>query len=425
MCSPTSSSKKRDGVVVLLVLGITMIASWLALAVLESVRKELAVKASPAGESELRQTAYQLLELSIGVLAEIRRFEGELYSPVQGWAYPLTYAGMRDHSNLTTAIPVRGTGGTPVETAPEFPADPSEMDDLPVEVATGEDLGAEALLAELLETTEESSSTDGFARVITEVTPGENAVQLSPETVTLELPGGLEARVRLFDESGKLSLTATPEARWLLFFEAMGLDESEGRRLTHCLLDWMDPDDDERENGAETETYAQREPPYRAANRTLRDFDELQMVAGFEDIFFDARGIPTEYFIQFRDNVSLYHSSEVNLNSASSLVLKTLAEEMDFDADNVSDFLAGSDQIFGTADDRILRPGLDESSLPMNDEGEPIRLFRPVRFVTAEIAVSAGQSIYTLSAVLDLAEPHPGGIYPFRIVRIVENQPLS
>ncbi len=424
----TDRLQRRRGVVLVLTLGFILMMTWLSLAILDQVRRELALKSSPANERMLRNTAYQLLEVSMGVLAEIQRFEGGLYSPSQGWGVPLAYAGMQDSDKLDTALRER-----PVE-EPEPRADDEELlladaDEIPAEGSepTAADASAEDLLGSLLEDLEEEENKSAyFDRAITRVEPkADSAQSLSAETLPLALPPGVQARVRLYDESGKLSLTATTPERWKLFFEAMEFDESEALMLTDSLLDWMDPDNEVRESGAESNTYGQEDPPYKAANRSLRNFRELRFVEGFKKLFFDDNGLPNEHLEVFRQNVSLYHQDEVNLNTASDLVLETLAEEREFDTDNVLEYLAGVDMIFGTEDDRILRPGLDEETLPRDDEGNTIPIDRPVHFIRVEIAVSSGQAIYTLNAVLDVSQQHPGGAYPFKIVEILENQPIT
>jgi len=425
MCSFTDNrvmARPKRGAVLVLVLGFVLIMGWLGIEILSTVRKELVVKSSPAGEAQLRRTAYQLLETSIAVIAEIRRFEGGIYSPSQGWGVPLTYAGMKDSEELSTA-----TRSGRAEASDEN----SENDaDRPMARAgetetDGAEEGADELLAGLLEEVDSIKSDGRFARPVNRVEPSGEGGTAGPEMAPLALPEGIETRVRIFDEGGKLPLRTTTEERWNLFFEEMEFEESEGRKLTDSLLDWMDPDDEERENGAETSTYSQEDPPYRAPNRPLRDFRELRLVEGFRDLFFDEMGIPNDRYRIFRSNVSLYNTGEVNLNTASELVLQTLAEEQGFEADNVLDFLAGADLGFGTEDDRVFRPGLSESDLPKDADGNAIAAPSEIQFLTVEIALSAGQAIYRLQAVLDISQPHKGGVYPFRITRILENQPLE
>ena len=247
------------------------------------------------------------------------------------------------------------------------------------------------------------------------------AAAITTEIAGIALPENISARVTVRDETGKLSLTGTSEARWRLFFEAMGFQDSEQAILTDSLLDWMDADEIERPEGAETQTYSQREPAYRAANRPLRDFNELRLIRGFEDLFFDESGAPNEYFRQFRDSVSFFNTGRVNLNTANALVMETLAEEQNFEAQRVFDFLAGPDLEFGTADDRILRPDVRDADFPRDEDGEPVKSNRSVDFLHLAIEVSSGRSIFELNVILNMNEPQPGGIYPFRIVRIFEN----
>ena len=80
---------------------------------------------------------------------------------------------------------------------------------------------------------------------------------------------------------------------------------------------------------------------------------------------------------------------------------------------------------FGTEDDAILRPGIEETDLPTDDSGAPLKINRPVHFIYAEIAVSDGQSVFYLNTILDLSTQHAQGSYPFKIIRIIENQPIS
>lgn len=426
--------------VLVLALGFILLMTWLALGILNQVRRELAVKSSPGNERLLRNTAYQLLEVSLGVLAEIQRFEGGLYAPSQGWGTPLVYAGMADSETLDTALrerPVDAPQASVAEKEDDLLAGFEKTPATTKETASGEsrqetastdaslpEVSSDELLGSLMEDlAEEKAAPEGFNRAITRVEP-ENA-ELSAETVPLVLPPGVQARVRLFDESGKLSLTATSPERWKLFFVEMDFDESEAAMLTDSLLDWMDADNDQRESGAESDIYRQEDPPYRAANRPLRNFRELRFVQGFNKLFFDEHGLPNERFETFRQNVSLYHKDEVNLNTASDLVLDTLAEEKEFDTSDLLEYLAGADMTFGTEDDRFLRPGLDEDLLPKDDNGNALPINRPVHFIRVEIAVSSGQAVYTLNALLDVSQKQPGGAYPFKIIEIIENQPLT
>src|SRR5262245_331513 len=50
--------------------------------------------------------------------------------------------------------------------------------------------------------------------------------------------------------------------------------------VANAILDWIDPDDTPRENGAEGETYGALSPAYRPKNGPLDSLDELLLVRG-------------------------------------------------------------------------------------------------------------------------------------------------
>jgi type II secretory pathway component PulK len=58
---------------------------------------------------------------------------------------------------------------------------------------------------------------------------------------------------------------------------------------TDAILDWLDSDDDERPDGAETGTYESLETPYTAKNGQMDSIEELLLVAGIPaEVYFDA-----------------------------------------------------------------------------------------------------------------------------------------
>jgi type II secretory pathway component PulK len=50
--------------------------------------------------------------------------------------------------------------------------------------------------------------------------------------------------------------------------------------IVNAILDWIDPDDEPRSNGAESDYYSTLNPPYRAKNGPLDSLEELLMVKG-------------------------------------------------------------------------------------------------------------------------------------------------
>jgi hypothetical protein len=418
-CKPVRRNR-RHGAILIFVLGLIMALTWVTIELLDSVRREQMRSTDRRDEYDLRFAAYQILQISMGVLAEIQRFEGAFYRPNQGWGNPLAYAGARADPfaiEAARALMDRSAADAELPAGDEFA--------LGSEVAGEGQEEVGGLLGELLETVEsplgdDSLSTESHPVFVVEPDLVGGAT-MATELAAIEFPPNVSARITVRDETGKLSLTRTSETRWRLFFEAMGFQDSEQAILTDSLLDWMDADDIERPEGAETRTYSQREPSYRAANRPLRDLEELRLIRGFEDLFFDGDGAPNQFYRQFRDSVSFFNTGRVNLNTANALVLETLGEEQNFEPQRVLDFLAGPDLVFGTADDRILRPDISDADFPRNEDGEPVKSNRAVEFLHLAIEVSSGRSIFELNVILDMNEPQPGGIYPFRIVRIFEN----
>jgi general secretion pathway protein K len=52
--------------------------------------------------------------------------------------------------------------------------------------------------------------------------------------------------------------------------------------IADAIADWIDADQDPRPNGAEDSDYAERDPPYAAANRPLTSISELRLIKGID-----------------------------------------------------------------------------------------------------------------------------------------------
>jgi len=89
-------------------------------------------------------------------------------------------------------------------------------------------------------------------------------------------------RFGLENESSRLNLNtvlmadsgANPHGARNLLMTLPGMTES----LADAILDWIDPDDEPRELGAESEYYSSLDPPYRPRNGPLGSIDELLLV---------------------------------------------------------------------------------------------------------------------------------------------------
>jgi len=149
--------------------------------------------------------------------------------------------------------------------------------------------------------------------------------------------------VRMTGEGGRLNLN------WLLagedparlevlrhYLENKGIDLNERNRMMDCLLDWVDPDDLERLNGAEASD------DYRPPNRLLTRIDELKKVKGWAE-FTSSPG--------WDEDFTLNSSGPVDLAWASRDVLLALPGITEGLVDRFLQLRRGPDGIDGTPDD--------------------------------------------------------------------------
>ena len=156
----------------------------------------------------------------------------------------------------------------------------------------------------------------------------------------IEIPHGWKVHIHIQDESGKLPINTMDEADLnKMFEESFDFEFGTARELSSMLLDWIDTDETRRLNGAESEDYLRRNPPYRAANSPLQSLNELRLIEIWEEEFFDSVGRPNERFAKLEKMVSVINSGAVNLNSSSESVLELLALQSGFDEERVFDGL--------------------------------------------------------------------------------------
>ena len=156
----------------------------------------------------------------------------------------------------------------------------------------------------------------------------------------IKIPNGWELEIQIQDESNKLSINTMDEALLnQMLEESFDFDFGTARELSSMLLDWIDPDESRRLNGAESEDYLRRNPAYRAANRPLQSLEELRLLEIWEDEFFDENGVPNELFAKLESMVSVINAGAANINSSSQPVLELIALQGGFDEDRLFDGL--------------------------------------------------------------------------------------
>ena len=120
------------------------------------------------------------------------------------------------------------------------------------------------------------------------------------------------------------------------YLENKGIDLNERDRMIDCLLDWVDPDNLVRLNGAEDS------PDYHPANTLLTRLDQLKRVKGWEK-FTSAE--------DWDEELTLNSSGPIDVMWASRDVLLSLPGMTDSVVDQFLQIRRGPDGIDGTEDD--------------------------------------------------------------------------
>ncbi len=139
-----------------------------------------------------------------------------------------------------------------------------------------------------------------------------------------ELGGGYYG-VRLVDESGKIDLNLAPEVILRNLMNSLNLPGEDTDLLVNTLvdsiLDWRDPDDFHRLQGAENDYYRSLPHPYQAKNGNFDTVEELILVKGVTaEILYgndQKPGLVDFLTVQAKTN-------KINLNAASKSVLMAL-----------------------------------------------------------------------------------------------------
>lgn len=161
----------------------------------------------------------------------------------------------------------------------------------------------------------------------------------------IPIPGGhmkgqlfdLQARININDllvvvkKNGQIKKIVSPlqKQRLSQLFLKLGLPEKE---LVDNLLDWLDPDEQERDNGAESGHYKTLQPSYLSANSSLLSLSELRLIKGYNEAIEkdqnDEAAIEETIFQKISPYVSALpvkgKGININVNTASSDILYSL-----------------------------------------------------------------------------------------------------
>lgn len=184
--------------------------------------------------------------------------------------------------------------------------------------------------------------------------------ELDKEGFPGDLPEGGALTLRVVDESGKINInllrndngeideSRTQQIRRL--FSALGLEES----LVEPILDWLDNDDMEQMNGAESYYYRNLPEPYSCGNGPFLTMGQVLLVKGIRNIPF-REDRQSDSILNY---LTIYSDGKININTAPVEVLRSLSERMDSAlAQAVIDYR--KDEDFEQIDDLKRVPGVE------------------------------------------------------------------
>jgi general secretion pathway protein K len=126
---------------------------------------------------------------------------------------------------------------------------------------------------------------------------------------------------RITDEMARLDINNTPPARLDRLLQLMDIEKPQRDTIVDSIQDWRDENGEHRLSGAESDDYYLQLPvPYRARDGNLESINELLQIKGITPELF--RG--TAERPALADVVTVFGRGNVNINTASKLVLSTL-----------------------------------------------------------------------------------------------------
>jgi len=138
---------------------------------------------------------------------------------------------------------------------------------------------------------------------------------------------------RLINDKGEFNDAQKKLITRFLNSEPFRLEPEAAGNLIDALKDWIDPDEDVTRFGAENGYYQSLQNPYTCKNGPIDSLSQIRLVKGMtRDLFFGIDNSPG-----ISDSLSIYGDGKININTAGSLVLRSLSD--DIDAEMVQDMM--------------------------------------------------------------------------------------
>jgi general secretion pathway protein K len=266
--------------------------------------------------------------------------------------------------------------------------------------------------------------------------PSTNELLMDMSLENDEYPRG-HTVIQIIDMERKFNLAAIRNEQFSPILqraiESMGVDPAQVTDIVESYLDWIDPDDNKRLHGAESEFYVNLNPaaPYVAKNGMVDDISELLLIRGMTpEVFFGpgrAGSMPTmgsaprsaplgqlgavgggssAGLVDLFTTISAAGMA-VNVNTASAEVLQLLPGMDATLAQSIMDTRAGPDHMDGTEDD-----------IPFLQRGEIIN----APGMTQELMQAMSQFLVTQSSVFQIRVEASLGDYVRRYEALVQRR---
>lgn len=180
--------------------------------------------------------------------------------------------------------------------------------------------------------------------------------------VTRELGKG-SFEVSLLPEEGRRNVNRLSDEDWEEILDQSNVKEELWPELIDAFNDWIDPGDEHRLNGAESDDAYYKKRGYLCKNAALDTVDELLLIKGFtEDIVYGRAPEPGEDAEDFPKGIAgwltTWGDGKINVNTASAEVLMTLQGMDEYIIESILEQRKGFDGTPNTADDGL--KSLDE-----------------------------------------------------------------
>ena len=184
--------------------------------------------------------------------------------------------------------------------------------------------------------------------------------------------------VKITDMERKFNINIADEMILNQAFTLIGVEPSESRPIVSSILDWLDPDDEVRVGGTESDFYENLEPPYVAKNGSMDDVSELLLIRNvIPEIYYGPHyiGAPSPsptwqkrfgvssgkkqelelYAVGLVDLFCTFSSRFINLNTASATTFQLIPGIDENIANEIITRRSGPDGQDGTEDDTPFR----------------------------------------------------------------------